>query len=247
MALDPTVFKAYDVRGIYPEELDEDGAYRVGRAYGEVFEPRRIAVGRDMRVSSPAMAEAVRRGAADAGVDVLDVGMVGTEMVYFAVGELDLDGGIAVSLPAGRVARDRAAVGRPDAQAVEARPALAEADAELRLDPGAGRRVGIPRGDRLDEAAAGRRLRADRLADEEGTAGVVVAALVAAGRIGIAASVGGGRVEPQAAVLGRLHAVERPAGQAVLGRPPAHEAGAERRLVGVHRRRAYERHCQDQE
>jgi len=97
MALDPKVFKAYDIRGIHPTELDEDGAYRIGRAYAEVFEPRRIAVGRDMRLSAPTMAEAVIRGAADAGVDVLDIGMVGTEMVYFAVGEHGLDGGIAVT------------------------------------------------------------------------------------------------------------------------------------------------------
>jgi len=97
MALDPKVFKAYDVRGIHPTELDEDGGYRIGRAYAEVFEPRRIAVGRDMRLSSPAMAEAVIRGATDAGVDVLDIGMVGTEMVYFAVGHHGLDGGIAVT------------------------------------------------------------------------------------------------------------------------------------------------------
>ncbi len=95
--LDPAVFKAYDVRGVYPTELDEDGAYAIGRAYAEEFEPRRIAVGRDMRLSSPSMAEAVMRGAADAGVDVLDIGLVGTEMLYFAVGELGLDGGIAVT------------------------------------------------------------------------------------------------------------------------------------------------------
>ena len=97
MALDRRVFKAYDVRGIYPSELDEDGAYRIGRAYAEMFEPKTIAVGRDMRLSSPTMAEAVIRGALDAGVDVVDVGMVGTEMLYFAVGELRLDGGIAVT------------------------------------------------------------------------------------------------------------------------------------------------------
>ena len=97
MALDPKVFKAYDVRGLYPFELDEGGAYAIGRAYGEHFEPGRIAVGRDMRLSSPAMAEAAMRGAADAGVDVVDIGLVGTEMVYFAVGELGLDGGIAVT------------------------------------------------------------------------------------------------------------------------------------------------------
>jgi phosphomannomutase len=95
--LDPKVFKAYDVRGLYPSELDEEGAYAIGRAYVEEFEPKRIAVGRDMRLSSPAMAAATIRGAVDAGAHVLEVGLVGTEMVYFAVGDLDLDGGIAVT------------------------------------------------------------------------------------------------------------------------------------------------------
>jgi phosphomannomutase len=95
--LDPKVFKAYDVRGIYPDELDEAGAYAVGRAYVDEFEPRRMAVGRDMRLSSPTMAEAVMRGAADSGAEVLDLGLVGTEMLYFAVGDLGLDGGIAVT------------------------------------------------------------------------------------------------------------------------------------------------------
>jgi phosphomannomutase len=95
--LDPKVFKAYDVRGIYPGELDEAGAESIGRAYVEQFEPRRIAVGRDMRLSSPTMQEAVMRGAAAAGADVLDIGLVGTEMVYFAVGSLQLDGGIMVT------------------------------------------------------------------------------------------------------------------------------------------------------
>jgi phosphomannomutase len=95
--LDPGVFKAYDVRGVYGKEIDEEGAYAVGRAYVEQFEPRRIAVGRDMRLSSPSMAAALIEGAADGGADVHDLGMVGTEMVYFAVGELGLDGGVAVT------------------------------------------------------------------------------------------------------------------------------------------------------
>ena len=95
--LDPKVFKAYDVRGLYPEELDEDGAYAVGRAYVEHFEPRRMAVGRDMRLSSPTMAAAAIEGARDGGANVLDIGLVGTEMLYFAVGELGLDGGICVT------------------------------------------------------------------------------------------------------------------------------------------------------
>jgi phosphomannomutase len=95
--LDPKAFKAYDVRGLYRSELDEEGAEGVGRAFVEVFEPERIAVGHDMRLSSPAMADAVVRGASQAGADVLELGLVGTEMVYFAVGELGLDGGIAVT------------------------------------------------------------------------------------------------------------------------------------------------------
>ncbi len=95
--LDPAVFKAYDVRGLYQSQLDEDGAYRIGRAYVEHFEPRSIAVGRDMRVSSPTMAAAAIEGAADGGADVIDIGLVGTEMVYFAVADLDLDGGICVT------------------------------------------------------------------------------------------------------------------------------------------------------
>jgi phosphomannomutase len=95
--LDPKVFKAYDVRGIHPSELDEEGARAIGRAFVEVFEPKRIAVGRDMRVSAPAMAQATIEGAASAGAEVLDFGLVGTEMVYFGVGALGLDGGIAVT------------------------------------------------------------------------------------------------------------------------------------------------------
>src|SRR3954451_4449174 len=95
--LNPASFKAYDVRGIYPDDLDEDGAYRIGRAYVRQFEPRRIAVGRDMRLSSPQMAAALIEGASDEGAEVLDLGLVGTEMVYYAVGSLELDGGVMVT------------------------------------------------------------------------------------------------------------------------------------------------------
>ena len=97
MALDPKVFKAYDVRGLYPSELDEQGARAIGRAYVEHFEPQEIAVGRDMRLSSPTMHEAFVHGASEAGADVVDIGMVGTEMLYHAVGELGLDGGATIT------------------------------------------------------------------------------------------------------------------------------------------------------
>jgi phosphomannomutase len=95
--LDPEAFKAYDVRAVYPSQLDEAGAYATARAFVEVFAPERIAVGRDMRLSSPAIAGAVIEGAADGGAHVVDLGMVGTEMVYFATGKLGLEGGIMVT------------------------------------------------------------------------------------------------------------------------------------------------------
>jgi phosphomannomutase len=95
--LDPSVFKAYDVRGVYPTELDEDGAYRVARAYTMHFEPRVVAVGHDMRLSAPAMYRGVLNGVADSGADVVELGLVGTEMLYHAVAELGLDGGIYVT------------------------------------------------------------------------------------------------------------------------------------------------------
>ena len=95
--LDPSVFKAYDVRGLHPSQLDEDGAYRIARAYTAHFEPRSVALGHDMRLSSPSMAKAAAEGIADAGADVVELGLVGTEMLYHAVTELALDGGICVT------------------------------------------------------------------------------------------------------------------------------------------------------
>jgi phosphomannomutase len=95
--LDPSVFKAYDVRGLYPSELDEDGAARIGRAYVEHFEPRAVAVGHDMRLSSPSMTAALVAGLSGAGAEVVDLGLVGTEMLYFGVDSLALDGGICVT------------------------------------------------------------------------------------------------------------------------------------------------------
>jgi phosphomannomutase len=95
--LDPRVFKAYDIRGLHPSEMDEEGAYAIGRAYAEHFEPKAVAIGRDMRLSSPSMAESVIRGVTDGGADVVDIGLVGTEMLYFAVSSMGLDGGIAVT------------------------------------------------------------------------------------------------------------------------------------------------------
>jgi len=90
-------FKAYDVRGRVPEDLDEDITYRVGRAYAEFIGARTVAVGRDIRLSSPPLVAALIRGLTESGVDVVDIGVGGTEMVYFATFHHGLDGGIMVT------------------------------------------------------------------------------------------------------------------------------------------------------
>jgi phosphomannomutase len=92
-----TCFKAYDVRGRVPEELNEDIAYRIARAYADFIRPRRIVVGRDIRLSSADLTRAVIRGLTDAGVDVVDIGVGGTELVYFTTFHSGLDGGIMVT------------------------------------------------------------------------------------------------------------------------------------------------------
>ncbi|MGY2574216.1 phosphomannomutase [Vibrio sp. C8] len=90
-------FKAYDIRGKLPDELNEDIAYRIGRAYAEFLSAKKVAVGYDIRLSSESLAKFVREGLIDGGTEVLDLGLVGTEEVYFATSHLKLDGGIMVT------------------------------------------------------------------------------------------------------------------------------------------------------
>lgn len=90
-------FKAYDIRGQLGTELDEGVAYRIGRAYAASIVPKSVVVGGDMRLSSPALKKALADGLRDAGVDVLDIGLCGTEEIYFATSHLDVDGGIVVT------------------------------------------------------------------------------------------------------------------------------------------------------
>ena len=90
-------FKAYDVRGRIPDQLNDDIAYRIGNATAEFLDARKIVLGRDIRLSSAELADAVAAGLMDAGVEVLDIGLGGTEMVYFATGHLGADGGIMVT------------------------------------------------------------------------------------------------------------------------------------------------------
>ncbi len=92
-----TCFKAYDARGRVPDELNAGIAYRVGRAYAEFIKPKKVAVGRDVRLSSEELFSALTEGLMDSGVEVLDLGLCGTEQVYFAAFHLELDGGIMIT------------------------------------------------------------------------------------------------------------------------------------------------------
>ena len=97
MTVNSAIFKAYDIRGLYPQEINEDVAYLLGRAFVAYLQARRIAVARDMRLSSPSLAEAFINGARDQGADVVDYGLGGTDMLYFAVARDGHDGGAQIT------------------------------------------------------------------------------------------------------------------------------------------------------
>ncbi|HTY39997.1 MAG TPA: phosphomannomutase, partial [Candidatus Paceibacterota bacterium] len=93
----PAIFKAYDIRGIYPDELDEATVYAIAQAYAKLFKPKRVVLGRDVRMSGPALWEAAARGLTDHGVDVADIGVITTDMMYFATAHYKVDGGLTIS------------------------------------------------------------------------------------------------------------------------------------------------------
>jgi len=97
MTINASIFKAYDVRGLYPSEINEDAARLIGRGFVSYLEAKRIAVSRDMRLSSPSVAAAFIDGARAQGADVVDYGMMGTDMMYFAVARDGHDGGAQIT------------------------------------------------------------------------------------------------------------------------------------------------------
>jgi phosphomannomutase len=92
MKVNPGIFKAYDIRGIYPTDLNEDAAYAIGRAFVTFLQAEQVLVGRDMRLSGPQIFDAVTRGIMDQGADVVNIGMVSTDQYYFACSQLKLPG-----------------------------------------------------------------------------------------------------------------------------------------------------------
>lgn len=97
VTVDPALFKAYDIRGIYGQNLTDDVAYRIGRAAAQYLDVPEIAVGRDMRLSSPQLAAALMRGITDAGVNAIELGMTTTDELYFAVGKFNYAAGVMIT------------------------------------------------------------------------------------------------------------------------------------------------------
>jgi len=96
-SIDPTIFGTYDIRGKYPEQINEDAVYRIARAFTQILRPRVTVVGRDMRTSSPSLTEAACRGVMDEGCDVIDIDLTTTPMYYYAVNALKADAGISIT------------------------------------------------------------------------------------------------------------------------------------------------------
>lgn len=98
MKTDPSIFKAYDIRGTFPDQINNDTAYLIGQAYAAVVKPEgKVLVGRDVRLHSEELQKSVIAGLTDAGVDVVDVGLISTDMSYFGVGHFKYAGGIQVT------------------------------------------------------------------------------------------------------------------------------------------------------
>ncbi|MBP3819650.1 MAG: phosphomannomutase, partial [Butyrivibrio sp.] len=97
MSYSVEAFGAYDIRGIYPQTINEELAYRIGRFFPGLFGAKKVVVGNDIRLSGPSLKAALIKGLMESGCDVVDLGMCGTEMIYFATVHLQLDGGIMIT------------------------------------------------------------------------------------------------------------------------------------------------------
>jgi phosphomannomutase len=136
------VFRAYDIRGVYPTDIDEEAYYRIAKAYVYLFKPTTMVVGMDARLSSPQLKTSLTKGFLDSGVDVIDIGKITTDMLYYAVGASDYSGGIVVSASHNpkeyngmKMVREKAAAISSDTGLFDLRDALKEGrDAEVTSD-----------------------------------------------------------------------------------------------------------------
>jgi phosphomannomutase len=140
--VDWNVFRAYDIRGIYPDAIDEEAYYRIAKVYVYLFKPSTMVVGMDARSSSPQLKASLIKGFLDAGVDVVDIGEIITDMLYFAVGEYGYSGGVVVSASHNpkeyngmKMVREKAAAISSDTGLFDIRDALkAGKDADVKSD-----------------------------------------------------------------------------------------------------------------
>ena len=152
-----TLFKSYDVRGIYPLEINEDVAYAIGRVFVAEFSPAAIAVGRDMRPSGLALFEAFARGATEAGANVIDVGLVSTDALYFAVGHYRFDAGVMITASHNPANYNGMKFTKAEAQAISLETglgAIRDRVARGQLGPVAPKRGTIVQREILDDFAA---------------------------------------------------------------------------------------------
>jgi phosphomannomutase len=124
--LNTAIFKSYDVRGIYPAEINEDVAYQIGRCFVPLLGAKTVAVGRDMRPSGESLFQAFARGATEAGADVIDIGMVSTDALYFTVGKFGYDGGVMITASHNPAAYNGMKFTREQAQAISLETGLSE-------------------------------------------------------------------------------------------------------------------------
>ena len=154
--LNAAIFKSYDVRGIYPSELNDDVAYLIGRCFVPLLNAKTVAVGRDMRPSGETLFEAFARGASEAGAEVIDVGMVSTDALYFAVGKYGYDGGVMITASHNPAQYNGMKFTGPQAQAISLETGLAQIRdriASADVPPKAAAPGGITKRDILDDFA----------------------------------------------------------------------------------------------
>ena len=125
------IFKSYDVRGIYPDELNDDLAYQIGRCFVPLLQAKNVAAGRDMRESGAHLFEAFARGASEAGANVVDIGRVSTDALYFAVGKYALDGGVMITASHNPANYNGMKFTRSEAQAISLDSGLAQIRDEI--------------------------------------------------------------------------------------------------------------------
>ena len=156
--IEPTIFKSYDVRCVYPSQLNEDVAYAIGRCFVPLLGSQQtsVVVGRDMRPSGRQLSDAFARGACDAGARVVDIGMVSTDALYFAVGEFSFDGGVMITASHNPAEYNGMKFTRAQAKAISLDTGLAEIRERIvrqELPPKAARAGGLSQRDVLDDFA----------------------------------------------------------------------------------------------